>query len=310
MAKPEIDTHDFSATPTASKSFTIPNNTWMIDIVGRGIGISSSSTIDLRLGGISTTTYQRHYQTKSGDDADILNRMSVSEVVGTSGFGFGLRIYAPGLVAPTPFVGEACTIGAAQVQVNAGVQSDATAHTTFSVFSIGGGTLNAGDVWVTYHKRKHDIVETVDFGAAAASSHDFTGINNRSSLVFCSADLGSASSGVPQLSVSTDGVSFDQGATDYKHNRMNIAVNSSGDAGFLHSVNFTSTSNAFLSVVENSRVSAPTSLIWGASIPNADTGPQHHCAYRNSTDKHTAYRVEHSGAANFNSGTLYLLGAK
>lgn len=311
MAKPSIETHDFAASPTTSKSFTIPSNTWMIDIVGRGLGFASSHSIDARFGSVSTSSYLRSYHTGLADDVDKLTRISVGAASTSAGSGFGLRIYAPELVAPTPWFHEAVNTGTTSVNISAGIQNDVTAFSDFEIFSFSGGTINAGDVWVTYHKRTNEIIESVDFGAAAASSHDFTGVTNRNSLVLVSKGLaGASSSGTPRVSVSTDGVSFDQGATDYKHNEMNVNNNVGGDSAYLHSVGFDSLTNDFLCIMENGRAAGPTSLIHGISADDADTGPRHQNAYRNSTDKHSGYRVEKSDATDFDAGVLWLLGAK
>jgi hypothetical protein len=89
-------------------------------------------------------------------------------------------------------------------------------YNQFVISVNGGGTINAGTVYVQSYKRTN-VVEPYDFTASPVTEWDLTGLKKKSdsAIVLSAYDLTMSVSDPIVAEVSTDGVTFDTGATDY-----------------------------------------------------------------------------------------------
>ncbi len=308
MAAPEIEVFTFG-TPVTNIVITPPEGTWMTEIIAYNLGMDSADLLKLTVGNVTTSTYLTQEHNAVSDDVGLDTFTFFQSHNVTTGGASHAMVYGLDLVAPTVIVIRPLDIGDVNQSVSGCVQTGITAHTTIELFTNAGNKMNSGTIYAVHHKRAHSLIETVDFGAAAAASHSFTGLT-QNSLVLCSPNLGLAASSGIELHLSADGGStWDTGATDYRRGRINHLSAVQGDDERLFLPGFTATTQAFFAVIENMQVACPTTLIEGASVADADTGPFQSAGFRTNVAIHDALRIKTFAADNMNSGKLYLMGA-
>ncbi len=312
MAKPSIEVFDFTASPVTNIVITPPAKTWMVEVIAFGVGFSGSDFMLMTFGGITTSTYIRQHHSVASDDVFTSAAIQFASFTGTSGMAAHALIYGLQLEVPTVFLMRPIEVGDTAMSIEGGFQTGVTAHTTIEVKTDGGATMNAGHIYVIYHKRKADLIETVDLGASPATSHEFTGLTVHNSLVMVSTDLGFASGTQTEIHLSKDnGSTWDSGANDYQRGRLNRLSDVQGVAvRLLLPLGGTLTTGAFFAVIENMRVAAPTSLIEGASVATAESAPFHSSAFRTNTDTHNALRFQTVPSISMNAGKIFLYGGK
>jgi len=308
MAKPIIEVKDCSADSQISYTFNIPEDTWMTKIGILGVGHSGSETLRLELGS-ENTNYIRAFHTNLADAVDVLTYMSLTSFSGTIHSGH-YTVIGAGLVCPTYYSNRFIDIGDTTVHVEQGYQSTVAAHTTLRIFTSAGATMNTGTIYLTHFIRNSmEVIETVDFGASPANFHDFD-VNKNNSLVLMMPGLTTAVADLVTLQVSTDGITFDDGASDYEVATANAGATTQAttDNMFKHDIN--KTSLEIVAHMENFSLVAPTVVINSTVIHTSFANPRHSTGFRNSVEKNTHLRMKSVSANNFNGGIAYLIGAK
>jgi len=316
MAQPQSEVYDFAVDGAASSiSFTPPAKTWMVEIVARDVVTVGSETLEVGVGGLSTSTYPRHYHTVTVDATDVISGAGAGARLGTTGHATRTAIYGLQLAAPTVYLARPMDIGMAGgvMQISAGYQQAATAHSTVEIRTSGATNMTAGKVWAIYHIRKNQVLETVDFGSAAAVSHAFTSLGKSNSMVLVAPSLGLSGADEIELHLSADGgSSWDTGASDYNRGQANRDFGTDGGLVdyFMHT-EFSGTAGSFLAVMENFNIAAPSTLIYGASVAAGNAAPRHMSSFRDNIVKHDGLRmITGGGVQTMNAGIAYLYGAK
>jgi hypothetical protein len=308
-----VETFDLSASPQTSVTITPPSGTWMTDIIFQGVGMSASNSIRLTIDGITTATYRKQFFVRGTDGVTNSSDLDIGNLVSATGLAGHVMIFGMGLVAPTPYIVRPISIGDTVPAIAMGWERGVSARSTIEVFSSGGASMNAGGIWALHHIRNHELIDTFNFGSPnQATSHAFTGLNKWNSLVLLGDTL-TSSGGLDslELNLSDDnGSTWDIGASDYAFGRMKDTIEAHGNSGAFMSTANASNTNDFISYIENFRTPVPTTNIISPSAYTANTSPNNWAGYRNNTERHNGIRIKSSGAAEYQTGILYLIGAK
>lgn len=307
MAKPVIEIIDCASDNQNSYTITPPADTWMTKIGVLGVGHSGADLIYMEFDSVSTG-YIRSFHATNADAVDT-SRPLITSFTGTVHSGHTTLI-GLNLVCPTYYYNRHIDIGDITEAVDGGWLTNVTAHTTFRLFTNGGAVMNVGFFYITHYiRKKREVIETVDFSASPASSHDFD-VKKNNSLVLLCPDLTIASADEPRLRVSTDGIIFDSGASDYEVGSANQGGQSAETRDVLYATRASQTGNSFFAHIENFWTIGPTSLINAAIMETSFAAPAHSTGLRLAGEKNTHLRLFTIGGANFNGGTAYLIGAK
>jgi len=310
MARPEFEVYDFAVDGATSKvTFTPPEGTWMVELIVRGVTSVGSTTVVASVGDITTASYPRAYHTTTADDTDVPTIMGMGTRLGTSEHAGTCYIYGLQLAAPTVFLAKPMDVPSGSKQVNHGMQSAATAHTTVEVRTNDASNMTVGKCWAIYHKRATAV--NVSLAMTGNNAEEFIALNGANSLIVVSPDLVISAVQEIRLHVSDDeGVSWDTGASDYHRGSQNRATTDAGGAvAYMFASEYASTTQGFFAVMENLQVASRSCLVLGGTISAPATNPRHSGGFRQNNLLHDGVRLIGNAGALLNSGTVYVYGA-
>lgn len=312
MAQPQVQIIDCTSDPQTSYSRTIPDDAWLTQIVMDGVGLSGADVPLMNLDSV-ITGYRRAFHVAnvgSADDVTTETRVLISSLSGTVHSSHTTLIGAL-LVAPTYYHACYIDVGDTSVQRDTGMQLAATAHSFIKIGTLGGVvTFNSGFIYLVHYIRAHEIIESVDFSAVTENSHDFA-VGNHSSLCLLAPGLLFGVADEPQTRVSTDGITFDSGATDYETGFLNSSAQAALNDDNFYKTSRSATTQDFAIHMEGFNLTGAVScVVNGASLADANTGPFQTTSIRTAAQKNTHLRLFSLGANNFTGGTAFLIGAK
>lgn len=304
-----VQTVDFTASPATSHVFEIPvgHTLGNINFVNGLTAVNASLGIRVGTGDVFTEDYNGSFYTRNASSTFTLAEMPMTysadndqEAMITL---WGLRTPAPVTgfgkdMAPGTYGGMWTTV----------TQSTSVEYDQILVKHNKAGNFTAGVCYLVTYKAVAEV-ETVDFGAGAAASHDFTDLDTYPIVSFVAPTLTLASAGEVLCRVSTDGAAFDDGAANYRVQVMSHNMDEAIDRSYMQISPGSYSTQGFTSILAGFGQDHKLTMMDAFIIKrNGGTSAKQAGGGRVTAQVNTALRIYNSAAANFTAGEIYRIG--
>lgn len=217
-----LEIRDFSSNPGTSWVVTVPNGHTIASITAVGVGLSISGQLRARpsISGTPTSAAARAFvgDTTTSQVVSVATIGLALSGAGTAGLYGTMQMYNLNTLAPVTCFMEHFSTSYGHWS---GIYKTVTSFSEIIINANGGGTLNAGTIYVQFYKRSNEVISQ-DFSVSPVVNWDITNLKRKSSsaIVLSSYDLVLSATKFIQTRVSTDGVTFDAGGSDYRRGRV------------------------------------------------------------------------------------------
>ena len=308
-----VQSHDFSATPKTSHVFDIPAGHRVVTLSGVGLTLASTATLRLRVGtGDVFEAGASGYRVSNMDasfGATANQTFFSTGDIGRTDQEFWAELWGFNTLVPVCQLATSLQTSVAGPPCFAGITTAVTpvSFDQIEVSNSGGVSINAGTIYCVSYLATADI-EVVDFASGAAATHDFTDLETYPQTIVCANNLTlSASAGIFSR-VSTDGITFDAGATDYRHHGLAHSFDTVENRNSMEPGASGATSKGFVSLHAGWGKDTNLHLVDGFSIRGGGTPAFNTGAVRRTSQINTALRIFNNGAGDFTAGKLYRVG--
>jgi len=212
-----FESRDFTADPGTSWVVDVPAGHTIAEITVINCGLSASDSINFRVssGGTPVSLANRVFvgvtTTSSVVDQAAPTTAALTHL-GTSGMYGTAQVWNLNTAAPVTMFQEHFM---SPWQSRAAVWKSVTPYDQIYI-DAGGKTINAGDIYVQLYERSN-VVVVQDFTADPLTDWELPNLKKKfdNAIVLSAHDLTLSASEAMSSRISTDGVSFDSGASDY-----------------------------------------------------------------------------------------------
>jgi len=310
MGKPSIEVIDLTGHGSTTVVITPPNKTYMVEVTGVAVTFAIADNIGITVGSESTGHQEATINAASDLVRDRVGLGRLSTGTATS-VDFTTEVWGLLQVMPTVWTSNNLTVSNSAPGTIIGLQSNPIAQSTFTIVAVNGNNITGGTLYITYHKRNKIEVDPHDFAATPLAQKDYTSIGGFNTFLMVSADLEFDGSNAARLRVSTDGVSFDSGASDYREGHWNAGTQAEGEVNGIQPGSGTANANyPFIALLAGLKAAFPTTLFNGSQQRITNDVPAMTTRYRDNEIKHTALRLDGTSGDDMDAGTVYLMKVK